>query len=44
MEAQCIIWRKLNATIIKKGVTNPNSKGFMANNAQENWSVVYIVY
>jgi hypothetical protein len=43
MEAQCIIWRKLNTTITKKGVTNPKFKGLMANNAQANWNVVYIV-
>jgi hypothetical protein len=44
MEAQCIIWRKLNATITKKGMTNPNLKVFMANNAQANWNVIYIDY
>jgi hypothetical protein len=26
IEAQCILWRKLNATILKKGVANPNFK------------------
>ncbi len=44
IEAQCILWRKLNATILKKGVANPNFKGFMADNAQANWNVVRIVY
>jgi hypothetical protein len=29
---------------MKKGVTNPNFKGFMVNNAQENWNVVCIIY
>jgi hypothetical protein len=28
-EAQCILWRKLNAIVFKKGVRNPNFKGFM---------------
>jgi hypothetical protein len=32
-ETQCILWKKLNATIPKKGVTNPNFKGFMVDNA-----------
>ncbi len=32
-ETQCILWRKLNATIMKEGVVNPNFKGFMADNA-----------
>jgi len=44
IEAQCILWRKLNATILKKGVANPNFIGFMADNAQANWNVVCIVY
>jgi hypothetical protein len=43
-EAQCILWRKLNAIIMKKGVANPNVKGFMANNAQTNWNVISIIY
>jgi hypothetical protein len=28
---------------MKKGVTNPNFKGFMAYNAQANWNVICIV-
>jgi hypothetical protein len=35
---------KLNTTILKKGLTNPNFKGFMANNARANWNIVYIIY
>ncbi len=43
-EAQCILWRKLNATIPKKGETNPNFKGFMVDNAQANWNVIHTFY
>ncbi len=28
----------------KNGVRNPNFKGFMVNNAQTNWNVVWIMY
>jgi hypothetical protein len=44
MEAQCVLWMKLNTTVLKKGVTNPNFKGFMVDSAQSNWNVVHIVY
>jgi len=44
IKAQCILWRKLNAIVLKKGVRNPNFKGFMVDNAQANWNVVHIVY
>jgi hypothetical protein len=30
MEVQCILWRKLNAIIEKKGLGMPVFKGFMA--------------
>ncbi len=26
-ETQCIVWRKMNAIILKKGVANPDFKG-----------------
>jgi hypothetical protein len=35
---------KLNTIVLKKGVTNPNFKGFKANSAQANWNLVYIIY
>ncbi len=35
-EAQCILWQKLNAIILKNGVTNPNFKGFMLDNVEAN--------
>jgi hypothetical protein len=35
---------QLNIIVLKKGVTNPNLKGFMANTAQTNWNIVYIIY
>jgi hypothetical protein len=31
MEVQCILWRKLNAIVEKKGLGMPVFKGFMAN-------------
>jgi hypothetical protein len=43
-KAQYILWRRLNAIILKKGVTNPNFQGFMVDNAQANRNVVRIVY
>jgi len=36
MEAQCIMWRKLNSIVEKKGLGAPVFKGFMANGVQEN--------
>jgi hypothetical protein len=42
--AQCILLKKLNAIVLKKGVTNPNFKWFMVDSAQANWNVVHIVY
>jgi len=44
MEAQCILWKKLNAIIEKKGLGMPIFKGFMVDNAQANWNDVHIVY
>jgi hypothetical protein len=28
----------------KKGIFNPNFKGFMVDSAKANWNIVYIVY
>jgi hypothetical protein len=39
-----IVESKLNTIVLKKGVTNPNFKGFMVDNAQANWNLVYIIY
>ncbi len=38
------MWTKLNNTLLTNGYVKPNFKGFMSNNAQENWNVVKIVY
>ncbi len=43
-EAQRIMWKKLNVTMMKHMFSKPNFKGFMANNAQVNWNVVKVVY
>ena len=42
--AQQVFWKNLNAVSSKHDITNPNFKGFMADNAQANWNVVRIVY
>jgi hypothetical protein len=44
MEAQCIMWRKLNAIFEKNELGTPIFKGFMVDDAQSNWNVVRIVY
>lgn len=44
IEAQQIMWTKLNHTILKHRNREPNFKGFMADNAQANQNVVRIVY
>ncbi len=41
---QCILWRKSNAIVERKGLGTPIFKGFMANGVQANWNVVHIVY
>jgi hypothetical protein len=33
MEVHCILWRKLNVVVEKKGLGTPTFKGFMANGA-----------
>jgi len=43
-EAQCILWKKLNAFVERKGLGTLAFKGFMANSAQANWNVICIVY
>ncbi len=44
MEARCMMWRKLNIIVEKKGLCTPNFKGFMVDSAQANWNVVHIIY
>jgi hypothetical protein len=44
MDAQCMMWRKLNIVVKKKRLGTLVFKGFMANNGQTNWNVVWIVY
>jgi hypothetical protein len=39
-----ILWRKLNTTVLKKGLTNFNIKGFMVNSSQAYSNEVRIVY
>jgi len=36
MKVQCILWKKLNAIVKKKGLGTFVFKGFMANSAQAN--------
>ncbi len=31
IDAQCLMWQKLNKVMAKNGVAHPNFKGFMAN-------------
>ncbi len=41
------MWCKLNKMMVKNGVFNPNFKDFkdfMANDAQSNWNIMWIVY
>jgi hypothetical protein len=40
---QCILWRKLNATIERKGLSMLTFRGFMVDGGQANWNVVRIV-
>jgi hypothetical protein len=44
IESQCILWRKLNIVVKKKGLGMPIFKGFMVDCAQENWNDVCNVY
>jgi hypothetical protein len=41
---QSVMWQKLNKLMAKKGVPNPNFKGFMAYSVQANWNAIQIVY
>ncbi len=43
IEFQCILWRKLNIVVEKKGLGMHVFKGFMADGAQANWNDVCIV-
>lgn len=43
-EAQLVFWKNLNLVMEINGVTAPNFKGFMADNAQANWNAVRILY
>jgi hypothetical protein len=43
-EARCILWKKLNAIIERKGLHTFVFKGFKANGVQANWNVVHIIY
>jgi len=43
-EAQCILWRKLNIVVEKKGLGVPIFKGFMVDGAQANENDVHVVY
>ncbi len=43
-DVQCVLWQKLNNVMLKSGVPNINLQGFMANNAQTNWSAMRIIY
>ncbi len=44
IEAQQIMWTKLNEIMLKHGFPKLNFKGFMANNTQANWNTIKIVY
>ncbi len=43
-KVQCMLWKKLNAIVEKKGIGTPMFKGFMSDSVQTNWNVVWIVY
>ncbi len=44
IDIQCVPWCKLNKMMVKNGVLNPNFKDSMANIAQANWNIMWIVY
>jgi hypothetical protein len=39
-KAQCKLLRKLDVVALKKGITNLNFKGFMADSVQVNWNAI----
>ncbi len=41
---QCILWKKMNAIVEKKGLGMFIFKGSMVDNVHANWNVVRIVY
>jgi hypothetical protein len=44
IEAQQIMWTKLNETMLKHNFPKLNFKGFMADSTQANWNTIKIVY
>jgi len=44
IEVQCILWKKLNVVVKKKGLGMLVFKQFMVDGAQGNWNVIHIVY
>jgi hypothetical protein len=44
METSCMMWRKLNVAINKKGMGTLMFKGFMADIVQVKWNVVWIIH
>jgi hypothetical protein len=36
IEAQCVMWTKLNHMMLRFGFANPNFKGFMADSVEAN--------
>jgi len=43
-KVECILRKKLNVVVDRKGLGTPTFKGFMVYGAQANWNVVRIVY
>jgi hypothetical protein len=44
IEAQQLMWTKLNEMMLKHKFPKPDFKGFMADNTRANWNTVTIVY
>jgi hypothetical protein len=44
MDAQCVMWKKLNKVMVNNDLPHPNFKGFMVDHVQANWNVIRIVY
>ncbi len=38
------MWTKLNETMLKRGFSKPNFKGFMAHSPQANWNTITNIY
>ncbi len=43
-ETSCMLWKKFNAIVNKKGMGTLVFKGFMADTMQVNWNIVQIIY